>query len=64
MVISAPISTTNMTGLRTWTRGSSFLNEAPIAGQRISGVNSDFERRGVGVGGAELAVAVIGPGPG
>ena len=44
VVISAPTSTTNMTGLRTCTRGSSFLNEAPIAGHRISGVNRDFER--------------------
>ena len=45
MVISAPTSTTNMTGLRTCTRGSSFLNEAPIAGHRISGVNRDFDAR-------------------
>ena len=45
VVISAPTSTTNMTGLRTCTRGSSFLNEAPIAGHRISGVNRDFDAR-------------------
>ena len=50
VVMSAPTSTTNMTGLRTCTRGSSFLNEAPIAGHRMSGVNRDFERRGVPVG--------------
>ena len=65
VVISAPTSTTNMTGLRTCTRGSSFLNEAPIAGHRMSGVNRDFEARGVegdaGVGGD--CNAVIGSGP-
>ena len=61
VVISAPTSTTNMTGLRTCTRGSSFLNEAPIAGHRISGVNRDFDWRGVPVGtGADgVSVAVI-----
>ena len=46
VVISAPTSTTNMTGLRTCTRGSSLVNECPIAGHRISGVNRDFEPRG------------------
>ena len=51
-----------MTGLRTCTRGSSFVNERPIAGHRISGVNSDFERaasRPARVAGA-VSVAVIG----
>ena len=46
VVISAPTSTTNMTGLRTCTRGSSLVNECPIAGHRIWGVNRDFEPRG------------------
>ena len=65
VVISAPISTTNMTGLRTCTRGSSFLNEAPIAGHMISGANSDFEaRRADGAGTGGVWVAVIDPVPG
>ena len=66
VVIVAPISTTNMTGLRTCTRGSSFLKDAAIAGPRMSGVNRDPDRRSrgdIGAGGA--CVAVIGrPGPG
>jgi len=50
VVMSAPTSTTNMTGLRTCTRGSSLLSEAPIADHRIPGSNRDFERRRVPVG--------------
>ena len=60
--ISAPTSTTNMTGLRTWTRGSSFENECPIAGHRMAGVNRDFEPRGAcgaGVWGGVSERAVI-----
>ena len=62
VVISAPTSTTNMTGLRTCTRGSSFLKEAAIAGHRISGVNRDLPARGapVGAGAGGVWVAVIG----
>ena len=37
VVIRAPISTTNMTGLRTWTRGSSLRTDSSSAGRRISG---------------------------
>ncbi len=37
VVTRAPISTTNMTGLRTWTRGSSLRKDSMIAGRRISG---------------------------
>ena len=41
VVMTAPISTTNMTGLRTWTRGSSFAKEPRSAGVRSSRVKSD-----------------------
>ena len=37
VVITAPISTTNITGLRIWTRGSSFRSDATSAGRTISG---------------------------
>ena len=40
-VITAPISTTNITGLRTWTRGSSLRSDSTIAGRRISQSNSE-----------------------
>jgi len=44
--ISAPISTTNITGLWTWIRGSSLAKDARIAGRTISALNRD-ERCGV-----------------
>ena len=37
MVITAPTSTTNITGLRAITRGLSFLKLAPMAGTRMAG---------------------------
>ena len=40
VVITEPTSTTNMTGLRSWIRGSSFLNESIVARVTISRVNS------------------------
>ncbi len=46
VVISAPISTTNITGLRTWIRGSSLAKDARIAGRTISALNRE-ERCGV-----------------
>src|SRR6516164_7093826 len=39
-VTSAPTSTTNMTGLRSWTRGSSFLNASGSDFHRILGSSS------------------------
>ncbi len=41
VVIRAPISTTNMTGLRTCTRGSSLRRDSNSAGRRISGSKSE-----------------------
>ncbi len=41
VVISAPISTTNITGLRNWTRGSSLRSDATSAGRMISGSNRE-----------------------
>ena len=38
-VITVPTSTTNMTGLRIWTAGLSFLNESTRACRRISPSN-------------------------
>ncbi len=52
VVIALPTSTTNITGLRTCTRGSSLRMEAQIAGTTISFVNS-FRR------GPEMAVSVM-----
>ncbi len=40
VVITLPSSTMNMTGLRTWLRGSSFGNES-----RIAASTSSFEKR-------------------
>ncbi len=58
--ITAPISTTNITGLRTWTRGSSLTRLSITARRAISPLNSDAARRPVGVGGAAgVAVAVM-----
>jgi K+-transporting ATPase ATPase A chain len=39
LVQTLPTSTMNMTGLRSWTRGSSFLKLSPTAGLTISGAN-------------------------
>jgi hypothetical protein len=41
VVMTAPISTTNITGLRTCTRGSSLVNEPATAGPRSSRVKSE-----------------------
>jgi hypothetical protein len=41
VVIRAPISTTNMTGLRTWTRGSSLRTDSSSAGRTIAGSRRD-----------------------
>src|SRR5262249_5405951 len=41
VVTTAPTSVTNMTGFFTMCRGSSFLKLSPIAGNIISGSNSD-----------------------
>ena len=41
VVMAAPISTTNITGLRIWTRGSSLAKLGPMAPRRIIGSNSD-----------------------
>ena len=41
VVITAPISTTNMTGLRTCTRGSSLRTDSSSAGRMISGSNRE-----------------------
>ena len=40
VVITEPTSTTNMTGFRSWIRGSSFLSESIVARVTISRVNS------------------------
>jgi hypothetical protein len=42
VVMTAPTSTTNITGLRSCTRGSSFRSDAQIAGTKIERSNSDF----------------------
>ena len=47
VVIAAPTQTTNMTGLRSWTRGSSLTNEAPIAPLRMLRSNSERSGRSV-----------------
>ena len=52
VVNSAPISTTNMTGLRTISRGSSLRAEAATADFRIDGSNSECSLLGVLAGGA------------
>ena len=51
VVIVAPISTTNITGLRIWTRGSSLIKLSISARRTISGWNSETARRSVGRGG-------------
>ena len=57
VVIAAPISTTNMTGLRTCTRGSSLRNDSTTAGRRMERSVSERERRSTA---GRCAVAVIG----
>ena len=47
VVNSAPTSTTNMTGLRTISRGSSLRSEPATAGSRIAGSNSERSGRSV-----------------
>ena len=49
VVIAAPISTTNITGLRIWTRGSSLITLSSRARLTISGLNSEIARRSEGV---------------
>ena len=45
VVTTLPISTTNMTGLRAMSRGSSFTNESTTARRTIAGSNIDVDRR-------------------
>ena len=47
VVITAPISTTNITGLRICTRGSSLRKESIVAGTRIDRSNRDLDLRSV-----------------
>ena len=63
VVMTAPTSTTNITGLRSCTRGSSLVIEPSSAGRRISGVNSDLDARSdeVLAGGGGAWRVVIGP---
>ena len=56
--IAAPSSTTNITGLRTWTRGSSLAKLSITARRAISPVNSEAPRRVSGVDGDAGGVAV------
>ena len=44
VVITAPISTTNITGLRTWTRGSSLSKLSISARVTMSRRNSEIAR--------------------
>ncbi len=46
VVMTLPISTTNITGFLAWMRGSSFLKESPIARRVIVGSKSEAPRRG------------------
>ena len=64
VVIVAPISTTNITGLRIWTRGSSFLKLSISARVTISRWNSDCAGRselctGVGVSGVATDISAF-----
>ena len=45
VVITAPISTTNITGLRIWTRGSSLSTLSISARRTMSGWNREIARR-------------------
>ena len=51
VVIAAPISTTNMTGLRICTRGSSLIRLSSSARPTMSLRNSEIARRSWGVAG-------------
>ena len=50
VVMTAPISTTNITGLRIWTRGSSLMTLSISARLMMSGWNSETARRSVARG--------------
>ena len=64
VVMAAPTSTTNMTGLRSWTRGSSFFNDADRRPQDVRGEQRLRPRGGVGrQRGGGSAMAVIGQAP-
>ncbi len=63
VVIALPTSTTNITGLRSCTLGSSLRNEAQIAGTTISLVNSFVRGREASIMGVE-AGRRAGPGRG
>src|ERR1700733_7026153 len=61
VVITAPISTTNITGLRTWTRGSSFLMLSITARLTMSRRNREIawrSRGGVGAVGSDAGAGV------
>jgi hypothetical protein len=47
VVITAPTSTTNITGLRIWTRGSSLMKLSISARRTMSGRNSEIAWRSV-----------------
>ena len=49
VVITAPTSTTNITGLWIWWRGLSFLTLAQSAGRKSSRSNMDERRRSLSV---------------
>ena len=57
VVIAAPTSTTNITGLRSWTRGSSFVTEETSAGRRIDGSSSERSDRCADVLGVRSVIA-------
>src|ERR1700735_1348766 len=61
VVSAATTSTTNITGFANRVRGSSFLNEAPIAGMTILGSRTELERRSWRMGSSAVrAVCVMG----
>src|SRR2546422_3843024 len=65
VVRTLPTSTTNMTGLRAMSRGSSLTNESRTARRRMAGANIDVERFGrrpapaPPSGGAAIGVSVV-----
>ena len=64
VVMAAPISTTNITGLRIWIRGSSFRSEAQQAGTMMSRVKSGLGVRVERVSVVMRALAARRPGRG
>src|SRR6185437_12066404 len=62
VVMTAPISTTNITGLRTCTRGSSLIRLSMSARLTMSGRNNEIARRsdrctGLGAGGVATDIS-------